>query len=130
MLYFASKTPSLKKGKVYIEQCSKNSMVGLKKGRPEGPDIRKASRIIKILYEYPDGLWLRRLARETRLPVSTVSYYVNNILKSALDNVGYTENGKYFGIRLVKLKPLVIKNLERGITIKKLIEIMKIMKLT
>ncbi len=101
-----------------------------KVGRPKGPDIRKASKIIRVLYEYPDGLWLRRLAREAKLPVSTVSYYIDKVLSSAVDNVGYMEDGRYFGVRLIKLKPLVVKNLEKGITIKKLIEIMKIMKLS
>jgi hypothetical protein len=77
-----------------------------KGGRPIGPDPRKVELILRILKTYKDGIWLRNLAKETGLPLSTVVYYIDRFLDYFIENLGYRDaSGRFIGIRIVKLKP-------------------------
>ncbi len=80
-----------------------------------GPDLEKLESIINTLRRYPDGIWLRKLSRESSLPASTVHYYVNEIIDSFVESKGAKDgDGRYFGIRLIQLKEGVRKQLESG----------------
>jgi hypothetical protein len=77
----------------------------MQKGRPEGPSVEKLMSIMSILQAYPDGIYLRMLAREAKLPLSTVHYYLEKYLESFIDSTGYRRpDGKAIGIRMIKLK--------------------------
>lgn len=79
------------------------------------PDFQKIKRIIKVLLANPDGLWLRKLSRESKLPLSTIHYYIEGIMANMVDNVGARdENGHFFGIRLIRLKNGIISQLHNG----------------
>jgi len=63
-------------------------------------DQNKLNKIIKILKKHPQGIWIRELARKTKLDKSLVSRYVNLYLKSKIKNVYKTKHP----FRIIKLK--------------------------
>ncbi len=74
-------------------------------GRPIGPDPKKVEIILRVLRMYKDGIWLRNLAKETHLPISTLTYYIDHFLEYFVENLGYRdEKGRFMGIRIIKLK--------------------------
>ncbi|MGC9310263.1 MAG: helix-turn-helix domain-containing protein [Candidatus Aenigmatarchaeota archaeon] len=74
---------------------------------------QRLNKIINALAANPDGLWLRQLSNETKTPVSTLHRYLENELKDITDNLGVKDkNGKYFGLRIVRLKANIIKIVE------------------
>jgi len=78
-------------------------------------DKIKIRKILLVLYKHREGLWLRRLSRECKLSVSTVQYYINNILDDFVENLGVKDNkGNYFGLRIIVLKPKIRKIIEEG----------------
>ena len=46
-------------------------------GRPPNKDSKNLNLIIITLQNAPEGLWLREIARRTKLDHKTVAYYVN-----------------------------------------------------
>ena len=67
-------------------------------------DMEKVQRIIDVLKRYPDGVWLRRLSRESGVPISTLHYYLEKNLSYCVTNIGARdESGRFFGLRLIKL---------------------------
>jgi DNA-binding IclR family transcriptional regulator len=98
------------------------------KRRPKEPDIRKIKAILDVLSQYPEGLWLRQLARAAKLPSSTVKFYLDRILPDFVENIGYkTDEDHYLGFRLVKLRPhLQGKRLDVE-AIRKLLDLRKFM---
>ncbi len=83
-----------------------------KPGRPGGPDPKKAMLIIKILYENPEGLWLREIAKRAKIHPSTVSHYIDTVLAPLVED---TKLGREKPIlRVIKLKPFIIDKLSRG----------------
>lgn len=99
-----------------------------KRGRPAGPDMDKIRRIINVLLNNPEGIWIRGLAKQTKLPLSTVHYYLENHLNDFITNIGaQDEEGKYFGVRLVKLKKGVKSHMENGTSLKKLMKTRQIL---
>jgi len=86
-----------------------------KQNKQSGPDLDKVETIIKTLRKYPEGIWLRKLSRESSLAPSTVHYYIEEIIDSFVESKGAKgEDGKYFGIRLIKLKEGIQNQLESG----------------
>lgn len=62
------------------------------------PDEKKLEKIVQILKQHPDGLWVREIARQTDLDKSLVSRYLREHLK---EEVEYPITNP---IKLVKLK--------------------------
>lgn len=50
--------------------------------RQPGYDKNTAKKILAILKKNPNGLWAREIARQTKLPKSTVHRYLSKYLKS------------------------------------------------
>lgn len=93
---------------------------------PKDYDFGKIKKIIEALLENPDGLWLRKLSRESKVPLSTVHYYLEGVLSNIVENVGARdEEGKFFGVRVVRLKKGVFKKLSKGHSEKNLIKLLK-----
>ena len=83
-------------------------------GRKKGFDKRKITSIIGVLANNPEGLWLRRIAEETKLHPSTVTKYIDTLLKPLVEDVSLGGTGKPL-LRVIKLKPFVLERLhERG----------------
>lgn len=82
---------------------------------PNNPDEDKIEKLINTLRKYPQGIWLRKLSRESGVSLSTVHYYINNVIDSFIVSKGAKDSdGNYFGIRLIKLKDGVKNHLESG----------------
>jgi len=94
-------------------------------GRKKGFDKKKITAIITVLANNPDGIWLRRIAEETKIHHSTVTKYIDTLLRPLIEDVSLGSSGKTL-LRVIKLKPLVIERLQQG---KSLDQIMKILKL-
>lgn len=83
--------------------------------RPENPDEDKVETLINTLRRYPQGIWLRKLSRESSVPLSTVHYYINNVIDPFIVSRGAKDSdGNYFGIRLIKLKDGIKNHLDSG----------------
>jgi DNA-binding IclR family transcriptional regulator len=78
-------------------------------------DLKKIKRIIRVLLANPDGIWLRKLSRESKLPLSTVHYYLEGTMANMVENIGARdEEGHFFGLRLVRLKNGIFSQLRNG----------------
>lgn len=85
-------------------------------------DLNKVKTIINTLREFPEGVWLRKLSRESSIPPSTVHYYITNVIDSFVESKGAKDKeGKFFGIRLIKLRDGIKKQLEAGKSIEYLL---------
>ena len=101
----------------------------MSKNRPKKPDYEKIKAIISILLQNPEGIWLRKLSRDTKIPLSTIHYYIERILDNLVDNVGARdEHGHFFGIRLIRLKSGVASQLRDGVNLRKIIKTNEILK--
>lgn len=67
----------------------------------KGPDPQKLELIRTVLKRFPEGTWLRELARRTGISKSTVHLYVNKYLAHEIEDV---INVKGNLIRFVRLK--------------------------
>lgn len=89
---------------------------------PNNPDLDKVKTIINTLREFPEGIWLRKLSRESSIPVSTLHYYINNVISPFVESEGAKDKeGKFFGIRLIKLRDGIKKQIESGKSIEYLL---------
>lgn len=94
-------------------------------GRKKGFDEKKISRIVTVLAANPDGIWLRRIAKESGYSPTTVSHYIGTILAPLLDDVSLGA-GKPL-LRVVKLKPFVLEKLQEGRDIRQIMKILRLM---
>ena len=114
------------KGKIFLKTAVQNIFNVSIMGRKKGHDNRKMVVIFSVLASNPDGLWLRRLAKESALSPATVSHYLNTALKSLIEEVSLGEGDKKTLLRVIKLKPFVFEKLQEG---KDINEILKLLKL-
>jgi len=76
-----------------------------KRGRPSEFNSKKVFAIVQVLRQYPDGVWLRQLAKEASMPVSTVSYYIEKMFDPFVENLGFRRpDGRYVGLRMIRFK--------------------------
>jgi len=66
-----------------------------------GPDKVKIRKIRAVLKKTPQGLWIREIARRTRLSKSTVHKYINEYMKNEIEDVIKVKGSL---IRLIRLK--------------------------
>ena len=97
----------------------------MSRGRPPGPDLRKALLIAKVLIETKEWIWIRELSRKSNLPLSTVHYYLEKHLNRFVEEINtsqfisYDEGGKYPKLRLLKIKDGVsLQNVVKWLKIK------------
>lgn len=64
------------------------------------PDEIKIKKIRNLLIKYPNGIWIREIARKLKLDKSLVSRYINNYMKNEILDVYKTRKP----IRVIKLK--------------------------
>ncbi len=85
--------------------------------------MSKIKRIMRVLEANEGGVWLRKLSKDSRVPVATLHRYLDGILAPYINNMGARgENGQFFGLRVITLKPGILKQLNSGLTIEKLIK--------
>ncbi len=95
-------------------------------GRKRGFDEKKIVSIIGLLASNPDGLWLRRIAVELNLSPTTVSKYIDGILKPLVEDVSLGGSGKPL-LRVIRLRPFVLERLAEGKKIKQIMKMLDIM---
>ncbi len=94
------------------------------RGRPSRPDLKKVFIILKVLEKINNWVWIRELSRETKIPLSTLHYYLEKYLNQFLDEINteqilnYEKEKNYPKLRLIKLKD--------GVTAEKTIKWFKI----
>jgi predicted DNA-binding transcriptional regulator YafY len=75
----------------------------------------RINKIIGILAANPDGVWLRHLAQEAKIPPASLHRYIEKDMSDIVDSLGVKDaNGKYFGLRIIRLKPRIIEIIELG----------------
>ena len=94
-------------------------------GRKPGYDTKKIAAIIGVLASHPDGLWLRRIAREAKLHHLTVSRYADSILKPLIEDTSL--GGPKPLVRVIKLKTVVLEKLAGGKDIQKIMKLLQTM---
>jgi DNA invertase Pin-like site-specific DNA recombinase len=65
-----------------------------------GPDKKKLDKIRKVLRDHPKGVWVREIARQTKLHSSTISFYFNKYMADEIVDIPTP----YPRVRMVKLK--------------------------
>ena len=91
-------------------------------------NTKSITRIIEVLISYPKGIWLRRLAKEAKIPPSTLHYYLSHQLSQLTQSTGAKdEDGNYFGIRVIRIKSGVLRRLTRGERIEDIIKESKLL---
>lgn len=68
----------------------------------KGPDMNKIKLIRDILIKNPQGLWVREIARKTKLDKSTVSVYLAKYLSNEIEDTHPNVKGDM--IKTVRLK--------------------------
>lgn len=97
-----------------------------KRGRKPGFNPDKIKAILSALAASPEGLWLRQLAVQTGLHPSTISRYVNTALKSMIEEQSLGADDKKPIIKVIRLKPYVIEQLNQGKSVAAIYKIMKV----
>lgn len=91
-------------------------------------DVNKINKILVVLLKNPEGLWIRQIAKETNLALPTVHYYINKVINEIIENIGVKDRkGRYFGLRIIKLKPKIKDNIEKN-GVKEIINFLKMSK--
>ncbi|MEM7813595.1 MAG: helix-turn-helix domain-containing protein [Candidatus Aenigmatarchaeota archaeon] len=95
-------------------------------GRKAGYNPKTIASLMAILASKPEGLWLRRLAKEAGLHPSTVSKYLAGPLKPFIESSSLGAPGEKPLLIVVRLKPVVLQRLAEGASIA---DIMKLLSL-
>lgn len=95
-------------------------------GRKKGFDERKIRKIVSVLAASPDGIWLRRIAKEADLSPTTVAKYLEGPVAPLLDDVSLGTGGKPI-LRVVRLKALVLERLQQGDDLRQIMRLLKMM---
>jgi len=98
------------KDKNFWDKCPKLFLNGIFKwdkcpiyfmGRKKGPDPNKVKKIMKVLREKPEGLWIREIARRANLSKSTAHRYITEYMEDRIEEV-VTVRGSL--VKFVRLK--------------------------
>jgi len=93
-------------------------------GRKPGFDQNKIERIAEVLVANPDGIWISRIAEQTKLHPSTVTKYLEGVLAPLVEDVSLAGRERPI-LRIVKLKSFVIERLQEGKTIDEILRLFK-----
>lgn len=110
-----------------MELASEGPEPSKKRGRPSGVDQNKLAIILKVLAENPDGLWLRKIAKKAGLHPTTVANYVDTVLRPVVDDICLGSDEKPI-MRVIRLKPAVIRRLEQGATLHQILHFSEVLK--
>ncbi len=107
-----------------MDNCSKYYEVRVM-GRKKGFDEKKIGKIVMFLAANPDGIWLRRIAKETGYSPATVAHYLETVLTNLIEDVSIG-TGKPL-LRVVRLKPFVLEKLHEGRDLRQIMKILRLM---
>lgn len=95
-------------------------------GRKKGLSKDKVSGILRALIEHSEGIWIRAIARECKIDPKTVKYYIDGPLRPLVDDTSLG-NSKKPHMRVVRLKPYVLQQIEEGKDINQILKLAKLM---
>ncbi|MBI2583498.1 MAG: hypothetical protein HYW25_02425 [Candidatus Aenigmarchaeota archaeon] len=90
--------------------------------RPKN-DPKKIVAIVQVLARYPDGTWIRSIARDAKLHPTTVSHYLSGPLMFLVEESTLGSPDRKPLMRIVRLKPDVLDRLRQGDTVKQVIRL-------
>ncbi|MBU0898551.1 MAG: hypothetical protein KKB03_04600 [Nanoarchaeota archaeon] len=72
----------------------------------KGPDDKKIEKITKILKNNKkEGIWIRELARQVKMPIATVYYYLSNFMENEVEIKPAVFSGiQHKQMKIVKLR--------------------------
>ena len=70
-------------------------------GRWKGPDENKVRKILEVLRKNPQGLWIREIARQSKLSTTTTHRYLRKFLESQIEDAVRVKGGL---VKFVRLK--------------------------
>ncbi|MBI5061098.1 MAG: hypothetical protein HZB67_02190 [Candidatus Aenigmarchaeota archaeon] len=88
-------------------------------GRKRGHDPNKIAAIVAVLARNPDGIWIRKIAEETKMHPSTVSKYVDTVLHPIVEAT--VLGGDKPIMKVVRLQPIALAKLQEGQNIAQII---------
>lgn len=94
-------------------------------GRKKGFDERKIRKIVTVLAANPDGIWLRRIAKEAGYSPTTVTHYLRTVLGPIVEDVSLGDSAKPL-LRVIRLKPFVLEKLQEGRDIRQVMKILRL----
>ena len=94
-------------------------------GRKKGFDEEKIGKIVAVLIANPDGIWINRIAESTKLHPTTVTKYVEGILRPLVEDTTLAGKQRAY-LRIIKLKPFVIERLQAGSNIRQIMKILRL----
>ena len=94
-------------------------------GRKKGFDEGKIRAIVATLVANPDGMWLRRMAKETGYSPTTIAHYLETVLSPLIEDVSLGTGGKPL-LRVVRLKQPVLERLQSGQDIRQIMKLLKL----
>jgi len=86
------------------------------------PKIMK--KLLKVLVENPEGIWLSKLAKLAGVPKSTTAFYINNQLRDLIEEYTFGEERNI--IRVISLKQSVLEYLKQGKSLNQIIRLLHI----
>jgi len=86
-------------------------------------DPQKIIKIVQVLSKYPEGVWIRRIAKEANVNHKTVSRYLAGPLATLVEESSLGNAEAKPLMRIVRLKPMVLDRLHQGDTIKKVLRL-------
>ena len=98
------------------------------RGRKPGPDPETARKIIQVLINNPDGVWIRELGKQAGVHPTTATKYVEGVLAPMVDIQLLGSNSEKPLLKVVKLKTIVIEKLEQGQKISEILRFLDILK--
>src|SRR3989344_115855 len=93
-------------------------------GRKKSFDEGKIRVIGTTLAANPDGIWLRRIARETGYAPATVAHYLETVLSPLIEDVSLGTGDKPL-LRVVRLKQSVLERLQSGQDLRQIMKLLK-----
>jgi len=92
--------------------------------RPKGYNPKLIASMVGILASHPEGLWIRRLAKEAKLHPSTVTRYIGGPLKSLVETSALGSPDSKPLLVVVRLKSLVFQRLAEGASLSDVIRLL------
>lgn len=93
-------------------------------GRKAGFDKNKVNAILQVLIANSDGIWLRRIAKETGLHPSTVSKYIDGILRPLVEDTALGDKKPF--LRVIRLKAVVMEKLQEGKDLEQILKFLEV----
>lgn len=95
-------------------------------GRKRGFDEKKIASIVSILYQNSDGIWINKIAEKTALHPTTVTKYLEGVLRPIIEDVSLAGKQRPY-LRIIRLKSSVLEELEKGKDIQQILKILRMM---